>query len=192
MDNPKALTVSDRLYRWLLFVYPTAFRREYGPHMAQLFRDQCRAAYEQGRLTKLIRLWIGVFPDLAKSALAEHIWEVLQMFKRITVRETIYVGSPVLFFAILFMLNPFFMKELFVLRTPFLIAPIIPWGWVVVLAAIGLTLMARFLLGAAHGTTLPIRNSFARIVSLLLIILAHFLIFLGPAVLSVVRVLEQT
>jgi hypothetical protein len=36
--------VSEKIYRRLLRAYPKAHRAEYGPAMAQLFRDQCRDA----------------------------------------------------------------------------------------------------------------------------------------------------
>ncbi len=38
----RAVTVSVRIYERLLAIYPAGFRREYGPAMKQLFRDQCR------------------------------------------------------------------------------------------------------------------------------------------------------
>ena len=39
----RILSVSQKLYQISLFAYPAEYRREYGPLMAQLFRDLCRA-----------------------------------------------------------------------------------------------------------------------------------------------------
>jgi hypothetical protein len=41
------LSASERVYRLLLFVYPPAYRREYGPPMIQAYRDLCRNSYRQ-------------------------------------------------------------------------------------------------------------------------------------------------
>ena len=38
----RALRFSKRIYRVLLVAYPKEFRREYGSHMVQVFRDLCR------------------------------------------------------------------------------------------------------------------------------------------------------
>ena len=61
----------DRLYRLLLYAYPAAFRREYGPQMAQLFRDiyrdACRQDGSPGR-----GFWRLLLTDLMRTALQEH------------------------------------------------------------------------------------------------------------------------
>jgi hypothetical protein len=75
----RALAVSDQIYNLLLFVYPAPFRREYGIHMAQLFRDECRDTLRQSGLGGMIFLWFKILADLVKTALAEHIWEVFHM-----------------------------------------------------------------------------------------------------------------
>ena len=36
------LTLSDRLYRLLLRLYPPSFRRRFGTEMALVFQDRCR------------------------------------------------------------------------------------------------------------------------------------------------------
>jgi capsular polysaccharide biosynthesis protein len=69
----KAVAVSVRLFQRLLAAYPKEHRREYGPAMAQLFRDQCRDAWGDARGWGLIRLWLRVLPDLIKTSLLEHI-----------------------------------------------------------------------------------------------------------------------
>ena len=62
-----------RLFQRLLAAYPKEHRREYGPAMAQLFRDQCRDAWRDGRGWGLTGLWLRVLPDLVKTSVLEHI-----------------------------------------------------------------------------------------------------------------------
>ena len=69
----KAVACSVRLFQRLLAAYPREHRREYGPAMAQLFRDQCRDAWGEGRERALIWLWLRVLPDLVKTSVVEHI-----------------------------------------------------------------------------------------------------------------------
>jgi hypothetical protein len=70
------LKQSDRLYRLLLYAYPAAFRREYGPEMAQLFRDTCRDAYRQdGSLGR--GFWMPILVDLMRTALQERVCSLL-------------------------------------------------------------------------------------------------------------------
>ena len=57
--------MSERIYRWLLRLYPARFRGEYGDAMLQLFRDRLRA---EPRL----RLWADVFRDAAVSIPREY------------------------------------------------------------------------------------------------------------------------
>jgi hypothetical protein len=69
----KAQAVSQRVYRLLLLIYPLEFRREYGPHMAQLFRDCCRAADTRDGRPGLWRLWLRTLLDLVQTAPKEHL-----------------------------------------------------------------------------------------------------------------------
>jgi nitrate/nitrite-specific signal transduction histidine kinase len=70
---PRILSIADRAYRALLYVYPAAHRRVFGPCMAQLFRDLCRDAVEQDGTFGLVELWIRTLLDLAYTALVEHL-----------------------------------------------------------------------------------------------------------------------
>ena len=56
--------MSERLYRYLLCLYPTDFRRAHGEDALQLFRDRLRD--ETGFLRRM-RLWFDIFLDLAIS-----------------------------------------------------------------------------------------------------------------------------
>jgi hypothetical protein len=69
----KSLAVSGRVYSFLLFAYPVDFRREYGPHMAQVFRDCYRAEMRRPRWAHLFRLWVGTLIDLLRTAPKERL-----------------------------------------------------------------------------------------------------------------------
>jgi polysaccharide biosynthesis transport protein len=64
---------SERMYRLLLGVYPRAFRREYGPAMAQLFRDQCGEACQKEGRWGLMKVWWRGLVDLGRSATLEQM-----------------------------------------------------------------------------------------------------------------------
>jgi capsular polysaccharide biosynthesis protein len=68
----RAVTASWKLYGRLLAVYPRKHRREFGPAMAQLFRDQCRDAWSASRVWGLAKLWFRVLLDLIKTSVLEH------------------------------------------------------------------------------------------------------------------------
>jgi len=76
---PKILVISNRIYRLLLLAYPTSFRREYGPDMAQVFRDACRAELAQDNKPGLVRLWFKTLLDWVKTAFEQNIREAFHM-----------------------------------------------------------------------------------------------------------------
>jgi hypothetical protein len=61
--------MSERIYRWLLRLFPSRFREEYGRDALQLFRDRVRD--ERGSLQR-VRLWLDLLTDLAISLPREH------------------------------------------------------------------------------------------------------------------------
>jgi len=67
------LPVSQHFYALLLKAYPAEFRREYGPHMAQVFRDCSRAADSHKKPVVLMHFWLVTVLDLAKTAPKEHL-----------------------------------------------------------------------------------------------------------------------
>jgi capsular polysaccharide biosynthesis protein len=69
----KAVGYSGRLFQRLLAAYPKEHRRQYGPAMSQLFRDQCRDAWASARAWGLTGLWVRVLPDLIKTSVLEHL-----------------------------------------------------------------------------------------------------------------------
>jgi hypothetical protein len=63
--------LSERLYRWLLRLYPEDFRLDYASDMASAFREQCRTH-------GAVRTWAEIIPDLTLSAWKEHMDLLLQ------------------------------------------------------------------------------------------------------------------
>ena len=61
--------MSEKIYAWLLRLYPSRFREAHGEDALQLFHD--RARDERGFLLRL-RLWIDLIVDLALSVPREH------------------------------------------------------------------------------------------------------------------------
>src|SRR6478672_1332558 len=61
--------MSERIFIWLLKLYPAAFRKEFGPAALQLFLDRIRA--ERGDFARC-RLWFDVIVDLAISIPREY------------------------------------------------------------------------------------------------------------------------
>jgi len=61
--------MSEKIFAWLLRLYPSHFRQAYGDDALQLFRD--RARDEQGLFPSL-RLWLDLLTDSAVSIPREH------------------------------------------------------------------------------------------------------------------------
>lgn len=66
------MTVSQSLFRLMLFAYPREFRHDYGPQMTQLFRDCYREQTNQSAIG-LGLLWLRTVSDLFESAPREHL-----------------------------------------------------------------------------------------------------------------------
>ena len=65
--------IPARIYGFLLMAYPAQFRREYGPHMTQVFRDCYREQRRLGRQFAVLGLWFQVLVDLMQTAPTEHM-----------------------------------------------------------------------------------------------------------------------
>lgn len=70
--EPRSVTLSVSLYRKLVITYPRNFRNEYGPQMAQVFRDCCRRAYIEGGTSSLLSLWARTTVDYLRTILEEY------------------------------------------------------------------------------------------------------------------------
>ncbi len=71
----RSVSSSERLYRALLWLYPTQFRRTYGREMLLTFRDCYREEQEH------TRLWGLVLSDLVTSVCIEHWKASITFFK---------------------------------------------------------------------------------------------------------------
>jgi Clp amino terminal domain, pathogenicity island component len=61
--------MSEKIYAWMLKLYPAQFRQEYEVSAMQLFRDRLRA--ERG-FSRRFRFWLDVIADLIVSLPREH------------------------------------------------------------------------------------------------------------------------
>lgn len=85
-------------YRWLLQLYPASFRRAFGTHMVQVFRDSCHQAEREHGFPGLMTLWLATFLDLLRSALAEHLAEGTLLSRPFFIRASgllVIVGATV-------------------------------------------------------------------------------------------------
>ncbi len=73
LTETRAVEASLKIYRRLLAAYPHEHRQEYGRPMEQLFRDQCRDAWNDTRSWGLVKLWMRVIPDLLRTSVSEHL-----------------------------------------------------------------------------------------------------------------------
>ncbi|MPZ19617.1 MAG: FtsX-like permease family protein [Luteitalea sp.] len=73
MNNERWLCLADRIFRWLLYVYPKPFRDQYADDMARVFRLRCRrAAGERGGIAAGWTCARGL-SDLVASGLIERV-----------------------------------------------------------------------------------------------------------------------
>ena len=70
-SDPQLVTLSAVVYKLLLIFYPTRFRQEYGPHMAQVFRDSCLKTYCQSGMSGFVLLWALTLFDWFKTVIEE-------------------------------------------------------------------------------------------------------------------------
>jgi hypothetical protein len=73
-ERTKLLQLSERVYGWLLTVYPPEHRCAYGTEMKRAFRDLCRDALRPRGLRGifgLLEVWLAVLMDTGISALRE-------------------------------------------------------------------------------------------------------------------------
>ncbi|MCM3903009.1 MAG: hypothetical protein ND866_14980 [Pyrinomonadaceae bacterium] len=71
--QPGRLSASQRFYALMLKTYPAEFRREYGPHMAQVVRDCRREADRSRGPMVLMNFWLAILLDLVRTAPKEHL-----------------------------------------------------------------------------------------------------------------------
>lgn len=67
------MSTPERIYRRLLRVYPSEFRRDYAEPMAQLFADQLRDTRVAHGPAGTLRLWVRTLLDTFTSAVLQHL-----------------------------------------------------------------------------------------------------------------------
>lgn len=80
LPGQRAIIRAEVLYNTLLYLYPRDFRRTYGRHMRQVFRDCYRAERQGGNLP---RFWASMLYDVVTSAGSEHARLLIARFKRL-------------------------------------------------------------------------------------------------------------
>lgn len=80
-NAPRSLIFSTRLYRAMLLIYPSDFRRAYEIPMLQTFRDCCRQALWENGNSGLFILWVRTILDTLQSAIEEHSQRGVDMSK---------------------------------------------------------------------------------------------------------------
>jgi hypothetical protein len=65
------MTLSERIYRALLILYPAEYRLEYGALMAQVFRDVSRDAYRSQGMIGLAFWWCATLLDLTRTVIEQ-------------------------------------------------------------------------------------------------------------------------
>lgn len=71
--NKAILRKSQRLYGFLLQLYPKSYRQEYGREMLYVFSESLKDAYIQNGEPGVIRLWGRTIIDAGKSLVIQHI-----------------------------------------------------------------------------------------------------------------------
>jgi hypothetical protein len=87
-----SVSTSTRIYGWLLRLYPSRFRLEYGNEMATVFRDLCHDEYQHNGALGVIGVWAETVPDLVVSVSDEHAQEDFQMAKTNLIRVLAIAG----------------------------------------------------------------------------------------------------
>jgi len=80
-NDAQLLEISQRVFTRMLVLYSREYRQEYGPQMAQLFKDCSRGAVGHGGAAALLTLWTATLLDLFKTAFEEHFKELTHMSK---------------------------------------------------------------------------------------------------------------
>jgi hypothetical protein len=86
MKESSPVTLSVHIYKLLLTAYPSEFRREYGPHMLQLFRDCSLRVYKQSGPTGMFSLWTVTLFDFFSTVVEEHLHRETNMTKEKFIR----------------------------------------------------------------------------------------------------------
>ncbi len=70
-STPLSITLSLRIYRWLLYLGPADYRREYAEPTLQVFRQCCQDAYQRRGTPGVVGLWLPMFGDALLGMVTE-------------------------------------------------------------------------------------------------------------------------
>ncbi len=79
INDPLFVRGSVKIYCLLLTGYPPDFRREYGHHLVQVFRDCCLRALRREGHPGIFSFWSLILIDLLKTALEENLQRGVSM-----------------------------------------------------------------------------------------------------------------
>ena len=199
IENP-IIAISVRVYQVLLVAYPTRFRREYGPHMLQVFRDCCLRAFRQRGTSGMLKLWAITLFDLLRSSIEEHLQKETFMTRAKFIRLSgwlLMIGAVTFFVSTLSALvesnfyDPYMRLNIFVFYNTGLVLAL--WIGTILLAVGGLGLRARYgaqvgssgksflLIGAIAGPIIGFLGVIGAVAKV--IMWAEFLLYLGNMVL---------
>jgi hypothetical protein len=71
MATTPLIALAERLYRFLLMLYPAHYRQEYGLLMVQVFRDMSRASYKRRGAVGLALWWCATLLDLIRTIIEQ-------------------------------------------------------------------------------------------------------------------------
>jgi hypothetical protein len=71
---PTVVSLSVRIYQWLLNLGPTEFRREYGEMATRDFRQYCLDAHEQGGVYGVLSRWPALYGEAILELLLEYLF----------------------------------------------------------------------------------------------------------------------
>jgi hypothetical protein len=135
---------SEKIYGWLLHLYPKGYRQEYGTPMLQLFRDQWRDAQGAGHATALVQFWMHTVLDVAATAAAENLAALGRSKMRKTINDlrvpnsSARLAMAIIVAIALVAASIFLRRGLLELGQPL---------WVAVLAVVSTMLLASVIIG---------------------------------------------
>lgn len=91
---------AEKIYSWLLFLYPKKYRVEYGDLMLQVFRDiESEVRIDKSRY-KWVMLWEFILSDFLTSVIKEYV-EAIKNFNISISMKRLVMGFGVIFLAFL-------------------------------------------------------------------------------------------
>ncbi len=79
------VTTSIRLYSALIGLYPKRFREAYEEELLLVFRDCAQDGHRSSGVWGVMRVWLGVLPDLVTSAAEQHAEEDMNVAIKILI-----------------------------------------------------------------------------------------------------------